>query len=55
MRLGRLGLELRERHDEALARLRILDLGAPVRHAHRVVSKQHKDTPVIEDSVADSH
>ena len=55
LRLRPLGLELGEQYDEPLARLRILDLRAPVRHAHGVVAQQNKDTPVVEDSVADPH
>ena len=53
--LRRCRLELGEWNDEALARVGILDLGTPVGHAHGIVSAQHEDTSVIEDSVADSH
>jgi hypothetical protein len=55
LRLRRLGLEFRERHDEPFARARILDLRAPVRHAHGLVPEQNEDTPVVEDSIADPH
>src|SRR5712692_6465327 len=55
LRLGRCRLELVEWHDEPLARFEIDDLGAPVGHAHGVMSKQDKDTSVMEDLVANSH
>ena len=47
--------EVVERHVEALAGRRVDDFGAPVGHAHRIVSEQHEDTPRIDDFVADSH
>src|SRR6266852_1458210 len=36
-------------------RFELDDLGAPVGHAHGVMSKQDKDTSVMEDLVANSH
>ena len=55
LRLRRCRLELVEWHDEPLARFGVDDLGAPVGHAHGVMSEQDKDTSVMEDLVANSH
>ena len=48
-------LELVERDGEALAGLRVLDLGTTAGDTHRIVSEEHEDTCVVDDLVADSH
>jgi hypothetical protein len=47
--------EVVEQHDEALPGDRILDLGAPIGHAHRVVPEQHKESSLMDDAFAYSH
>jgi hypothetical protein len=48
-------LELVVRDGERLAGFSILDLRAPVRHAHRLESEEADETSAIDDFIADLH